>query len=202
MQNQRRTFAPLRSSTGGSLCVFRGVRLDRPGARGNAGSPCSPPVRRRSGRTPHVLLPQTLARASMSLPAGFPPVHGGKGDDELEHTTTRARDDLQSTWSEILVELQLCVPKPSYDTWLQGTSCGGFDGSTLIVSTPNAFVSETLERRMGAVIHEAAKQVLGSLSMCGLSHGLDRTQARSMSIRPPARYLPTIWQNSVGSGKR
>ena len=71
------------------------------------------------------------------------------------------KNDPQSTWSRILAELRPCVPTPSYVTWFKDTICGGFDGSTLIVSTPDASVAETLELRMGSLIHEAAARVLG-----------------------------------------
>ena len=61
----------------------------------------------------------------------------------------------------MLGELQLCVPKPSYDTWLQGTSGGSFAEGRFTVSTPNAFVSEMLERRMYSVVSQAVEKVVG-----------------------------------------
>ena len=61
----------------------------------------------------------------------------------------------------MLGELQLCVPKPSYDTWLQGTAGGSFVDGRFTVSTPNAFVSEMLERRMYSVISQAVEKVTG-----------------------------------------
>ena len=61
----------------------------------------------------------------------------------------------------MLGELQLCVPKPSYDTWLQGTSGGSFVDGRFTISTPNAFVSEMLERRMHSVISQAVEKVVG-----------------------------------------
>ncbi len=71
-----------------------------------------------------------------------------------------ARDAI-SVWQAVLGELQLCVPKPSYDTWLQGTSGGSFVDGRFTISTPNAFVSEMLERRMHSVISQAVEKVVG-----------------------------------------
>ena len=69
--------------------------------------------------------------------------------------------DAITVWQAVLGELQLCVPKPSYDTWLQGTSGGSFVDGRFTVSTPNAFVSEMLERRMYSVISQAVEKVVG-----------------------------------------
>ena len=69
--------------------------------------------------------------------------------------------DAITIWQAVLGELQLCVPKPSYDTWLQGTSGGSFVDGRFTVSTPNAFVSEMLERRMHSVISQAVEKVVG-----------------------------------------
>ena len=69
--------------------------------------------------------------------------------------------DAITVWQAVLGELQLCVPKPSYDTWLQGTSGGSFVDGRFTVSTPNAFVSEMLERRMHSVISQAVEKVVG-----------------------------------------
>ena len=69
--------------------------------------------------------------------------------------------DATTVWQAALGELQLCVPKPSYDTWLQGTSGGSFVDGRFTVSTPNAFVSEMLERRMYSVIAQAVEKVIG-----------------------------------------
>ena len=69
--------------------------------------------------------------------------------------------DAITVWQAVLGELQLCVPKPSYDTWLQGTAGGSFVDGRFTVSTPNAFVSEMLERRMYSVISQAVEKVTG-----------------------------------------
>ena len=59
------------------------------------------------------------------------------------------------TWQAALDELQLSVPKPSFDTWLQGTEGHSLGADVLVVLVPNAFVGEMLERRMYSVISQA-----------------------------------------------
>ena len=48
-------------------------------------------------------------------------------------------------WDAVLGELQLQVPKPSYETWLRGTTGVSVADGALVVRTPNAFVSEMLD---------------------------------------------------------
>ena len=90
----------------------------------------------------------------------------------------------------MLGELQLCVPKPSYDTWLQGTSGGSFVDGRFTVSTPNAFVSEMLERRMHSVISQAVEKVVGG----GVEIAFDSG--------PGTREAPPGPQPSAGNGNR
>ena len=77
-------------------------------------------------------------------------------------------------WHDVLGELRECIPKPSFDTWFEGSvglALVDIDGvlvdtpaeaKVLVVSTPNAFVAEMLERRMANVISQAVREVTGS----------------------------------------
>ena len=67
-----------------------------------------------------------------------------------------------SLWHSVLGNLQLQVPRPSFDTWLKDTT--GFpegDGS-FVVCTPSPFVAEMLERRMYSLIGDALEKVSGA----------------------------------------
>ena len=68
--------------------------------------------------------------------------------------------DAHTLWQAVLGELQISVPRPSYETWLEGTSGLSFSGRTLVVGAPNAFVSEMLERRMYSVVSRAVEKVV------------------------------------------
>ena len=62
-------------------------------------------------------------------------------------------------WSAVLGDLEMQVTRPSFDTWLKGTT--GMDASedALVVGAPNTFVAEMLERRMHQLILEAVERV-------------------------------------------
>ncbi len=67
-----------------------------------------------------------------------------------------------SLWNSVLGNLQLQVPRPSFDTWLKDTvGFPGEDGS-FVVCTPSPFVAEMLERRMYCLIGDALEKITGA----------------------------------------
>ena len=64
-------------------------------------------------------------------------------------------------WDSVLGELQLQVPKPSYETWLKGTTGVSVLDGALVVRTPNAFVSEMLDTRMYSLISRCLEGITG-----------------------------------------
>ena len=67
----------------------------------------------------------------------------------------------QKLWTASLGQLQLQVPRSSYDTWLKGTVGLSIEGDLLSVGTPTTFASEWLERRMHQVIEDVVSVVAG-----------------------------------------
>ena len=66
----------------------------------------------------------------------------------------------RKTFGQRFLASYVCVPKPSFDTWLQDTT-GRFEGDRFLVTAPNSFVAEMLERRMYSVIAQAVEAVVG-----------------------------------------
>lgn len=71
------------------------------------------------------------------------------------------KDTARETWDAVLGELQLKVSKPDYETWLRGTTGVSVSDGTLVVRTPNAFVSEVLGTRMHARISRCLARIVG-----------------------------------------
>jgi chromosomal replication initiator protein len=63
------------------------------------------------------------------------------------------------TWEAALGRLQLQVTRPSFETWLRGTTGVAIDDQTLVVAVPTSFAAEWLERRMYALIESAVVAV-------------------------------------------
>jgi chromosomal replication initiator protein len=58
----------------------------------------------------------------------------------------------QEIWEAALGELQLQVNKPNYRTWFSGTKGIAHQGSQFIISVPNTFVAEYLDRNQRSLI--------------------------------------------------
>jgi chromosomal replication initiator protein len=82
-------------------------------------------------------------------------------------------------WEAILGQLLLRVTRQNYDTWLRHTVGLRFEGTTLLVSTPNDLASDWLSTRLRSIIAQAVTTVAGP--------GL---QIRFESNEPPAQDRP------------
>ena len=77
-------------------------------------------------------------------------------------TNQSSKNTPREVWAAVLGELQLQVPKPSYETWLRGTTGVSVSDEALVVQTPNAFVSEMLDTRMYSVISGCLEGITGN----------------------------------------
>jgi chromosomal replication initiator protein len=75
-------------------------------------------------------------------------------------------------WETALGQLLLRVTRQNYDTWLRHTAGLRFDGTTLVVATPNSLTSDWLATRMRSVIAQALSAVAGP----GLSISFEATE--------------------------
>ena len=65
-------------------------------------------------------------------------------------------------WETSLGQLQLQVPRSSYDTWFKGTCGIALEGDSLTVAVPTTFAAEWLERRMYKLIQRTVEGVATS----------------------------------------
>ncbi len=55
-------------------------------------------------------------------------------------------------WQSVLGQLQLDMPKASFDTWVRDTRPLTFEGGTLTVAVPNAYARDWLESRLASAV--------------------------------------------------
>lgn len=60
--------------------------------------------------------------------------------------------DLKQLWQGVLGELELQLPKASFNTWLKNTFIDSFKEGSLIISVPNIFAKEWLEKKYHSII--------------------------------------------------
>ena len=66
---------------------------------------------------------------------------------------------VKTLWETALGQLQLQVPRPSYDTWLKGTVGLSLENGQLTIGAPSSFAAEWLERRMYQLIQKTVAGV-------------------------------------------
>ena len=64
-----------------------------------------------------------------------------------------------SLWTAALGQLEVQIPRPSFETWLKNTSAIVADDGALVISTPNTFTAEMLEQRLAEPIERVVEQV-------------------------------------------
>lgn len=66
--------------------------------------------------------------------------------------------DLHSIWSDTLTNLQLAIPRASFDTWMRDTQLLRVAGDEAVIGTRNAYAQDWLDSRM----NDSVKQLLSS----------------------------------------
>ena len=65
----------------------------------------------------------------------------------------------KEVWKAVLGELQLQLPRPTFETWLKQTEGVSCDGQSLVVEVPTPFAVAWLERRMYQSIQKTVEKV-------------------------------------------
>lgn len=67
----------------------------------------------------------------------------------------------REVWRAVLGDLQLQLPRPTFETWLKPTNGVAYDDHTFVVEAPNSFAVEWLERRMYHALQKTLQKVSG-----------------------------------------
>ena len=88
------------------------------------------------------------------------------GGEETERvpvwdSSIQADPDARSLWASVLTDLQLKLPRPTFETWVKPTAGVAFQGDRFIVVAPTPFAVEWLERRMFHALQSALERAAG-----------------------------------------
>ncbi|MBC51567.1 MAG: chromosomal replication initiator protein DnaA [Chloroflexi bacterium] len=67
----------------------------------------------------------------------------------------------REVWRAVLGDLQLQLPRPTFETWLKPTEGVAYDDHVFVVEAPNPFAVEWLERRIYHALQKTLKKVSG-----------------------------------------
>jgi chromosomal replication initiator protein len=98
----------------------------------------------------------------------------------------------REVWRAVLGELQLQLPKPTFETWLKQTEGISYDESRFVVEAPTPFAIAWLERRMYQTIQKTLEKVTGRLLdiQFRVRSGGAAAPERSVEEIPPGPPLP------------
>lgn len=60
--------------------------------------------------------------------------------------------NIEQSWQSVLGQLQMEMPRASFDTWVRDTQVASFDGKTLVVSVRNNYARDWLESRLTSTV--------------------------------------------------
>ncbi|RIK28814.1 MAG: hypothetical protein DCC56_14800, partial [Anaerolineae bacterium] len=102
--------------------------------------------------------------------------------------------DLQQAWSSVLTQLQMDMPRASYETWVLGTVALGLENDVLLVSTRNAYARDWLESRLTSTVQRllvgilnrsvSVKFVIGDESQEEMEAEAEETDEPELNIEP------------------
>ena len=108
---------------------------------------------------------------------------------------SQARD----TWAAVLGELQLQLPSSTYQTWLKDTVGLTLKDREMVVSVPDSFTAEWLEKRVYRLVHTTALKVAQRpLDVRFTIEGCSQTTTEDPGRAAPgprARPKDTAWPN-------
>ena len=88
----------------------------------------------------------------------------------------------REVWRAVLGDLQMRLPRPTFETWLRPTEGVADDGQVFIVEAPTPFAVEWLERRMFHALQGTLEKVAGrplELQLRVMSHGISYAVERA-----------------------
>jgi chromosomal replication initiator protein len=71
----------------------------------------------------------------------------------------------EQIWQTVLGQLQMEMPRTTFETWVRDTSLVTHEDGTFVVGTPNAYAKDWLENRLTSSVKRALSNVVGRSSL-------------------------------------
>ncbi|PKB78996.1 MAG: hypothetical protein BZY88_15600 [SAR202 cluster bacterium Io17-Chloro-G9] len=91
----------------------------------------------------------------------------------------------REVWRAVLGELQLQLPRPTFETWLKHTQGVVLDAGSFVVEAPSPFAVEWLERRMYHALQKTLEKVAGRPLELQLRVKTDEDSVVEQAAAPP-----------------
>ena len=105
----------------------------------------------------------------------------------------------RDVWRAVLGDLQLQLPRPTFETWLKPTIGVAYDDHTFVVEAPNSFAVEWLERRMYHALQKTLRKISGRDFELQLRVKTEGTFYAVDPATPSANQMSTASNKTVGA---
>ena len=95
----------------------------------------------------------------------------------------------QDIWKAVLGELQLQIPRSTYETWLKGTAGIAIEDRTMVVHVPNAFTADWIEKRIFGLVNKTVTRV--SAQPLDVSFRIGQSEPRGTELLRASTNQPT-----------
>src|SRR4029079_10671929 len=78
-----------------------------------------------------------------------------------QHDSERLSMQLEQVWQAALGQLQMEIPKSTFDTWVRGTTLLTHEDGSYVVGVANAYAKDWLENRMRTMVTRTLCGIVG-----------------------------------------
>ncbi|EFI85098.1 chromosomal replication initiator protein DnaA [Listeria grayi DSM 20601] len=103
---------------------------------------------------------------------------------------------IEAIWQEALQVVKKNMSKPSYDTWMKSTTAHSLEGNHFIISAPNNFVRDWLEKSYTQFIATILQEITGNTYDVQF---IDGEQEEKFEYVTPKKHLDDIEENPENS---
>ena len=95
----------------------------------------------------------------------------------------------EQAWQSVLGQLQMEMPRASFDTWVRETKPVSYQDGALTIGVRNAYARDWLENRLASTVNRLLVGILNSsVDVHFVVNGIDNTQVEEVS---PSSGRPT-----------
>lgn len=106
----------------------------------------------------------------------------------------------EQAWQSVLGQLQMEMPRASFDTWVRDTRPVSFQNGMLTIGVRNAYARDWLENRLAGTVNRLLGGILnGSVAVSFVVHGNEKETEAEETHPSPAEAAPALEQNSRNS---
>jgi chromosomal replication initiator protein len=110
----------------------------------------------------------------------------------------------EQAWQAVLGQLQLDMPKATYDTWVRNAEIVSYEDNVFIIGTPNAYARDWLENRLSSKIKRLLCGILNrtvSLRFTVWQAGVEQPAAEIMTQMEEVEALPSPRKTSTSNNR-